>query len=1075
MIEVPEKDLNRLLGDTQGLLLGATVTLHPGVTADLRAALDLPVSTPARTLHEALFEKADSGMPPADLRLLLNTALDKMSTGPTTRALARIPWKAVLSATPDLRFEELFRQESDRHPHRPTPSVLNELAKPVPPRSAPVFKLGGTVGRPEFAVTRNQLLQRKAQWRTALRSFFDLTRGAPTLVVGMDESIDILRDLLVDMMSQPNLRPRFLAFFADDPLSNNREIVALFDSFSKFCLIAAPTTSIQKASPSTEGASPASDGTSKYIDLGAIHNLVVVVNDHLLPSSSRTERHRLLDLLFSPDVPNWEPFAHKMDFTRTSSHILADIKTALATAPFVPSAVVVVGAAASGKTVLLKRLAYDLATAGRTVLWLRSAMYPDTSDLLANLFRSVQKATTGQRVVIVMDDPASFVALTPRDVALAARAANLEFILLTAARTSEWLVQDSSTFVGPLPVVIKEDLPDRLDEAELASFPDYLVDLGIYSNRSLAETAIRAVLGNSAVDVLSTLYWLLPQTKASIAASVRDEYFRLGDVSGLSRVLIGALNKTSKLLRDAYEYVAVANHYRASLPVEVLVATLEVGYDEWMDAIPPGPAWGLLYGDGDASSESLSYRTRNDVVTQILMSAINGGAVNRSSELRLLERLLAGCSGSSSVYREFCVKILVHNEAVARLDFQEGLRLFDQAIAALPIEDRTLLHHKALWLRKKGRDPMAATPVFEKALAASPYPYASQGEPDEHIHNSIAANTIDMIERGLIDATKGRAQAMEHLALARSSQFFNTHSAHVHANMILSLLNLTQTGEVADITAMSARALSDLDTTLLTVRGGDSEHACSSEEDIHLLKSVRAQLLGRLKPLSDLKQDATAQWKERGNQSGFVVVGLKALDEARLGSRGSDYHQAYAYVEEAMATVRAAGSEISAALAEVALLIYYTWRVIRRIPTRNQANVIDWETIRSLSAVALKARRGGQDSYNQYLHGLSLAQLGRWADSQAVFGALRQLRIPPAILWLRRDFLLDANGTATTVQGVVRVGPENRIYLNATELGTDFPGDRNETWPRSGNLAFAKIAFSFGGQTAIPTTSRPQK
>jgi hypothetical protein len=171
---------------------------------------------------------------------------------------------------------------------------------------------------------------------------------------------------------------------------------------------------------------------------------------------------------------------------------------------------------------------------------------------------------------------------------------------------------------------------------------------------------------------------------------------------------------------------------------------------------------------------------------------------------------------------------------------------------------------------------------------------------------------------------------------------------------------------------------------------------------------------------------------------------------------------------DTLGLVRQDGADPSAGLAEVAAYVYYSWRILRRIQTKNLANPIDWELIRQLSAVALRSRRGGQDAFNQYLHSLSLAHLGRWTDADAIFGALRQARMPGDVLWLPRDMLLDQNGTPRRVQGVIRVGGGDRRFLHTEELATDFRADRNEEWPRPGEMAFAHIRFAFGGSTAIP-------
>jgi len=83
-----------------------------------------------------------------------------------------------------------------------------------------------------------------------------------------------------------------------------------------------------------------------------------------------------------------------------------------------------------------------------------------------------------------------------------------------------------------------------------------------------------------------------------------------------------------------------------------------------------------------------------------------------------------------------------------------------------------------------------------------------------------------------------------------------------------------------------------------------------------------------------------------------------------------------------MDLVQKTGTDASPALAEASLHIYYAWRVLRRIPTKNMANQIDWERIRTLSGLALRSRRGGQDSYNKYLQALALSHLGRWTDAE---------------------------------------------------------------------------------------------
>src|SRR5262249_41292641 len=196
-------------------------------------------------------------------------------------------------------------------PHRSPVSIIDDPRMPVGPRTTPVFKLIGSLQRPDASFVRNAFLKRKAHWRAAVRVFIDITRGAPLLCTGMDESVSLLQELLVEMMAHNNLRPQFLAFFGDDPIVRNAHIVDLVDSFSKFCVIQTTTDSLAKVSmPKIKRSVGTAATQASFINLGVLSHLVTIVNEHLVPAAAKAERHRLLDLLFSPALANWDPFAH---------------------------------------------------------------------------------------------------------------------------------------------------------------------------------------------------------------------------------------------------------------------------------------------------------------------------------------------------------------------------------------------------------------------------------------------------------------------------------------------------------------------------------------------------------------------------------------------------------------------------------------------------------------------------------------------------------------------------------------------------------------------------------------------
>jgi hypothetical protein len=520
---------------------------------------------------------------------------------------------------------------------------------------------------------------------------------------------------------------------------------------------------------------------------------------------------------------------------------------------------VITGGAVTGKTVLLKRLAWDLAKSGELVLWMKPWWSCDVVQELRETFQKIAslKEWKGKPVVIFMDDPLSFGSLSARDVVIAARSAGVRILLVEAVRTSDWSSWEYGSLVGSLPVVVQEELSDSLDDDEWRRLPDYLVSLGIAADREVAEKALIGIKGTSAHDTLSMLYYLLPQTRVTIASSIRDEYFRLGDVAGLTKVILKAAQAGTGILKRAYEMVAVADHYRGRLPIEDLVSALGLNdYGEWIDATrPDSPAWGLLYAEESDELQTVWYRTRNAIVTRLIVQVINGGSLSHTGELTVLMNLLRACTGRTTpMYREFCVRVLVPHEKLEELDYEEGLQLYDTAIAALPFPDRSLLHQKALWIGRKGRNPTAARDLLEEALDARDYPYTKRGEADEHIHTSLANIILAAINEGSTTIAEGKRDILKHLAKARSTSFFNPHSVHVQAKLISRLAEKEAATDTLDYYTLINQAVADIDHTLLVLHS----HIIQSRHDVpdyQMLETIRAEILAKV---SSIDQGVTA-------------------------------------------------------------------------------------------------------------------------------------------------------------------------------------------------------------------------
>ena len=1070
---IPLDKVPTILHGVPGLIIGPAFSHYPGVIRECADAIASKFGVATSGNLFATVELAhDTGANDNDIKSAISGHITKVQPSPQLSLLAKTPWKAVLSFTLDDNFERKMQQEADRRPARPLLTVLNDLGQTPVPRTFPVYKMLGSAAREDFAFSTATYLKRKKQWRHAIKGFIDRVKGSPVLCLGMADQQSALLDLLADF-SEPSSSPPSVIFLVDDPIADNREISDLLQPRTRHLVVSATAgellREIEKAHESayTTLLPFEQKGTKPFDDLLPFADYVTPVNQQLEPIYAREEKHSLHDLLFSPSIARWDPYAHNLDFSRT---INVPLKKAVAkalgelTTPL--SVVLLTGTSASGKTTVLKRLAYDLAKNGDLALWLSPWLFSDAQVAFQDVFRVTAKLKdfAGRRIVIVMDDPISFGTTAVRDVVSAARARNIEATFVIGVRTTDWVtLDDRESLVGSLPVADEITMPESLDPSELVALPAYLKLLEIATSDDDANAQVRGVRSNRSQDTLSLLYYLLPATRASISGSVRDEYLRLGDMSGLSKVLLGTVKQTTDLLKEGYDMVAVADYYRAPLPIEVLVSALGVDYSDWLEAASPnGAAWGILYSDYSREGDTTTYRPRNSIITNLLVEMINGGSTQRSGEVAVLSKLIRACTGTQPVYERFCAQILVQNDQTSKLDFADGLRLFDDALAALPMPDKALLHHKGIWVKKKGNDPIAASRIFEQALATPNYPHATRLERNEMIHTSIAAAAVQSVVQKKLDFRRGAAAALEHLNKARASGYFSAHAIHVQANLMAELADQVGPGPNVDTYHLVNRALADVDRGLLLLRTpfAKKKHI---DEEVAMLESVRDKVIMRIGTVQTLKEDAEVMWTQNRSQEGFALVSRKIFMVASASNKGSDYKDAFEYCQQTMDRVRAETSEPIRSLFEVALHIYYKWQITSG--HQNFYDEIDWNMVRDYTAVILRQPEGRNDPLYKYLHALALAHLNRWADANLLFLQLRQSGLPHEVLYAPRDLLLEPKGGYRRVQGTVKQAAD-RPHLHVEELHQDFQIERRGKWAKDGGIVHAFVQFAFAGPVA---------
>lgn len=1068
-------DAELLFRGRMGLIFGSGITFSgPSLLALKQAVLSKWGGDDSQNILQLGQHAVEGGASAGEVREVIREVLAQQVTSPNLKRIANLKWSAALSFTLDSNFEKEFSRACQRRIPTFTVTKVSKLANVLPTKTIPIFKLLGAAEDPDFVFNELGYIGRRPNWRYAVQGFSDKIKDSTVVCFGLQECQWLFLDLLSQILSDPKSVPTSMLFVASEFSPAQRaSIIELTHSRMQIGFVEAPWLDVLNRMKSFDesGSTPPLAFKKAPLTLDRLlqfQDIVAIVNLHTTSEIAKDERARLLDLLFSPNIPRWDAFVHQLDFRRTFAATILDALLRSMRAGRTLPAYAIVGSAACGKTTLAKRVALDLAERGHLVFWFRKSFYPNVQNLLAEFFKALSEVSDKKkRIYFFVDDPLGLGSLSIQAIAANAQSHGIRCTFVVAARTSDWKIHQPHQITGSLDLVQDFALSDQLDSQEMQALPNYLVKLGIYADKEQANRDIAATSNRSTADILGILFYLLPRTRESIQLSIQDEYMRLGESGGLSRIVIGAYNKTTEFLRKGYAMAAVGDRYHTPVPVEILVSALDIPYRDWMQAVGTDTdAWGLLYAEPTADEGTIAYRPRNAVITRILVdTVINGGKLAHSGEVEQLATLLRACNGTSPIYREFCVNILVPRSKLSHLDYQDGLLLYDAAISALPVDDRTLKHQKGLWIKAKGNDPLLAIEVLQNALLAKPFPYAERSEADEHIHTSLAAAMLDAAEKGEIDLEDGLPEILQHLDKARSNSFFNANAVHVHATLMLRLISRIHNREAADTYNLLNDALVAVDDALLMLRNPLSQGRDQSNKDVEMLEDVSGRIYEKVLPLDELEVSATELWAKFKRQDGFVIAGRKLYHLARSKDSGTSYNEAFQYCNGAIKIVQGDGQALSPALASVTICIYYDWNV-RRYEKNAGRRVVDWKLLVDLSRVVLQSSTFSADPFYKFVLAVALAQQNKWTDANQIFAQIRKAGIPNEQLYEVRAVLLDEEGVRRPRQGMI-TGDEGKQYFKADDLHSDFYLSREERWPNPGETAHAFITFSLAGPLAV--------
>ena len=731
------------------------------------------------------------------------------------------------------------------------------------------------------------------------------------------------------------------------------------------------------------------------------------------------------------------------------------------------------GEAGSGKTCAMKQAATRLAASGCLVLWLKRvppdtshSVYRDLSRALSQAYKDLPKGAF-PKVVIFCDEPWNL-RVVPHDLTYELNASGTPIALAISFRNTDLLSETGLSL--PLPVVpdAEVELSYELDDKELGNLPSLLVRVAACSDEESARNAISQMPTSHAADVLCSLWYLVPQTRAALSLALEDEYFRLGNSSVTFDVIAEAIREFGRKARLAYECVAVCSGFEIGVPTEVLVRVLQISYEEWYEMCINGkPLWGLIYPSENPETGEVVYVTRNEVVTTVLLRLLNGG-LGFTGEHRRLKDLVSVCTVGTPPYRTFLIDLLVRNRRrlLERFTLDQGIEVFELARQTFPYPDKTIEHQYGVWLKDKGADPTRAYDQLQRALTTPDYPHATSRERPEHIHTTLAAVILSQVRNDSRTVESGLVEIREHLRSAQTPEFFNPHTTHVFGTLLLDLAQMHDAGGV-DTTALEAvgEAIPMIERALQVI-GASGSRLLRYNKDLRMLTSLQQRILDSVDDVDKLKTLAEEVFHSSKSQIGFEVVARKLLYEASEKDKGRLYLRVKEYLDECFEICRAQKVEPRERMVAIRADLHIRWQIQRT------GGRVNWELLRDDLKGVLESPWFRDDTIKMFYLAVALYHTDQIPEANTLFSKLRSTAGAPMLKGSVRAYQLGKEGAPKRCQGFVR-GGHGRFYMEIGELGTDLPIREGGGNINIGASLHCYVGFSFYGPHAVLRRPEP--
>ncbi len=726
----------------------------------------------------------------ADLEAVIKSALYDLKPSPFHLQLPLNTWPAIFTTNYDDLIEKAYREVTERVQmpdpvfSEKDPLVLHDKEK------VKIFKLMGCISSQH---PDNKLILTREDYNSAIRTkgilfrvLQDIMQDGTILYIGYSFRDNLLLDIFTNLIQTFGLSnlPYSYALMPDiQPTSiqetklRERKVIPLPMTATEFVnMIKSGVPFGSTPLNNKDDVRVAVKGRTKLIshkDARLYRQSFDFLSEDAL-AEIQPDNDELRRDFFRGLLKDWTGYVKGWDFKRNQyTEIFDRLKTELINPDVGKNkSLMVFGPAGSGKTVLLRRLAYDAyRVLGNPVVILRP-YYEDIDlkllstlcELLAASGKSTidRRGTPRTRVLVIMESAASHI-IDCKTIPVFMKSRGIPIVLVASTRENDWEVACQETYCQ----AVEKNSVNLSDifqsEEERLSFANHLKSLGIIEP-ALSDKYIAELIHREYYDsFFASVYSLVEPSRPTLNEKIDNEYLSL-----------------SPLARQAYQYVSSFYQYAIPLPIELVVRTLGCSYEQFIKEVYETTAKKIIC-EVSAPFESIYFGARHRIVAEKIIERQVQDMDKLTNLFKdLLRNLNPINAGEIHLCRSLLVRFLGSNGIERRLSPQQTRDIFSTAIEQGGIHDPSVLHHFGLFESDKGYHDKALD-LVEQALKYVQKRFASPFSRTERAENIY--NTLGLIHsrKGQIAETAGDHQAAE-LSYSVATNYFSKAKGAISQN-----------------------------------------------------------------------------------------------------------------------------------------------------------------------------------------------------------------------------------------------------------------------------------------------------